>query len=181
MEHLPLMNVHFPPSRESELHEEIKRRANSPWSPQAFDAFGRPPKEGHYYFHRNVVNGECSCTLCAWRDKPGSWIIGAIVPDEGQPTPIPIEQYKRILAEFDAGIAGPAAEAVQGISAIEISQYRLEDYFSPNAVELLRRFCVTSNQGDLGQHLSDQEKWIAFLICVYDDGSNYIGTPSGLA
>lgn len=165
------MNIHFPPDREDELHKVMKQRAEAPWASQSFNPVGKAPEDGDFYFHRNVVGDAPSCTLCIHRKKPGCWIVHAIVPDEGQePNPIPVEQYKTILSEFESEIAEPAANAVQGMTAIEISRFRLEDYFSPKAVELLRRFCQTSNQSDLGTHLSDQEKWIAFLLCVYDDG-----------
>jgi hypothetical protein len=169
MKHRPLMNVQFPPAREDELHNEMKRRAKAPWSAQPFNPFGKEPQDGNFYFHRDIVGDEPACTLCIRRDKPGHWIIHAIVPDEGQPTPIPVQQYKKILSEFDSKIAEPATNSVQGIAAVEISEFRLEDYFSPKAEELLRRFCSTSNQSDLGTHLSDQEKWIAFLLCAFDE------------
>lgn len=169
MEHLPLMNIHFPPTKENELHEEMKRRATPPWSPQAYDAFGKASEDGYFFFHCDAVSSEPSCTLSIHREEPGHWIVYAIIPDKGQVKRIPVKQYKTILSNFESEIAEPAATAIKGMTAIEISQYRLEDYFSPEAVNLLRRFCMTSNQSDLGQHLSDQEKWIAFLICVYDE------------
>ena len=68
-------------------------------------------------------------------------------------------------------IADPAAETVEGMTGIELSQYRLQDYVSPDTVGLLETFCATSNQGDLGSHLSDQEKWIRFLLAAFDDGN----------
>ena len=106
------------------------------------------------------------------RNKEGHWVVQAIVPDEGQISQIPLDMYKAILSEFELQIAEPAANAVEGMTAIELSQYRLEDYFSPNAVALLEAFCATSNQGDLGSHPSDQEKWIRFLLAAYDEGKN---------
>lgn len=170
MEHFPAMNIHFPPARENELHDEMKRRAISPWSPQENDAFDRSPEDGAFYFHRGAVNDEPSCTLCIRREKPGHWVVQAIVPDEGEINPIPPDMYKRILAEFESRIAEPAANGVEGLTAMEFSQYRLEDYFSPKALGLLRTFCDTSNHGDGGSHPSDQEKWINFLLTAYDDG-----------
>src|SRR5262249_29272199 len=173
MEHRPLMNIHFPPAREGELHEVMKRQAKAPWTSQSFNPFGKKPDDGHFYFHRDVMADDPSCTLCIYRKQPGHWIVSTIVPDEGQePNPIPVDRYKTILSEFDSEIAEPAASAVQGMSAIDISTFRLEDYFSPKSVERLRRFCITSNQSDLGTHLSDQEKWIAFLLCAYDEGKD---------
>ena len=172
MERFPAMNIHFPPARGSELHEEMKHRATSPWSPQATDALGRQPETGCYYFHRDRAGDEPACTACIRCDKPGHWIVQNIVPDEGEATTIQIEQYKTILTHFESEIAEPAAEVVEGMTAIELSQDRLEDYFSPNAVDYLQRFCATSNQSDLGGHPSDQEKWIDFLICAYDTGKD---------
>jgi hypothetical protein len=131
------------------------------------------PEDGHFYFHRDTIGDGASCTLCIRREKPGHWVVHAIVPDDGQePNPIPVDQYKAMLSEFDSKIAEPAANDVQGMAAIEISRIRLEDYFSPKSVELLRRFCDTSNQSDLGTNLSDQEKWIAFLLSAYDERKN---------
>jgi hypothetical protein len=169
-EHLPLMNIYFPPACESELHQAMKRRATSPWAPQENDAFDRPAEDGWYYFHREVVADQPSCTLCIAREKEGHWVVQNVVPDEGQISHIPLDTWKAILSEFESQIAEPAADAVEGLTAIEVSEYRLEDYFSPDAVGLLETFCATSNQGDLGSHPSDQEKWIRFLLAAYDDG-----------
>ena len=150
MERFPQMDIRFPPDREEKLHEEMKRMANAPWSPQQCDPHGRPAESRHFYFHRDMVGDEPSCTVCIWRKEPGHWIVTNIVPDEGQPCPIPIHQYKKILTNFESEIANPAAEGVEGITSIDISQYRLEDYFSREAVRLLHYFCETSNQSSLG-------------------------------
>ena len=166
------MNIHFPPARERELHAEMNRRATNPWEPQNHDAFNHPPQDGSYYFHRAVVDDQPSCTLCIHREMDGHWVVQAIVPDEGQPRRIPLDMYKYMLREFETQIAAPAAETVEGMTGVELSQYRLQDYFSPNTVGFLKTFCATSNQGDLGTHPSDQEKWICFLLAAYDDGNN---------
>ena len=134
-EHKPLMNINFPPERELDLRAEMTRRATSPWSPQEHDAFQRPPQDGFFYFHRAVVGDAPSCTVCIQRKKRGHWVVHTIVPDEGQCiSSIPLDMYKTILTTFDSEIAEPAAERVEGMTAIELSQYRLEDYFSPTAV-----------------------------------------------
>ncbi len=169
MEHLPQMHIRFPPAKEAELHEEMKRLASVPWSSQPHNPFGKPADSDHFYFHRDNVNDEPSCTLCIWRNEPGHWIVVAIVPDEGQVHQIPIVQFKKILTNFESYIAEPAAEIVKGITSIDTSNYRLEDYFSPEAVSLLQHFCETSNQSDFGHHPSDQEKWMKFLLRAYDD------------
>jgi len=172
MERYPQMHIHFPQAKESELYEKMKQLAHPPWSPQQHDPHGRPAESSRFYFHRDRVADEPSCTVCIWRDKPGHWIVTGIIPDEGQGHQIPIEQYKKILANFESEIASSAVESVGGIPPmIDISQYRLEDYFSREAVKLLQHFCKTSNQSDLGTHMSDQEKWVAFLLQVYDDGN----------
>jgi len=172
MEHYPHMYVRFPPGKEAELHEEMKRLSIEPWSPQPHNPFGKPVSNDRFYFHRDIVGNEPSCTLCIWRKEPGYWIVGNIVPDEGQISQIPLDQYKKILTEFESNIAEPGAEIVEGITSIELSQYRLEDYFSNDAVKLLELFCTTSNMSDLGQHPSDQEKWMNFLIQSYDDNAD---------
>ncbi len=171
-EHFPIMDIHFPPEREKALHDEMTRRAVPPWSTQEHDALGRPTTSGSFYFHRAVVTNSPSCTVCIHRDNPGHWIINAIVPDEGQNPSIPLETYKEILREFESMIAEPSVEAVSGMCAIQLSKYRLEDYFSPHAVKLLEAFCLSSNHGDLGSHPSDQWKWISFLLAAFDDDKN---------
>jgi len=172
MERCPAMNIHFPPARENELHENMSRRATPPWSAKETDAFERAAKDGFFYFHREMVNDQPACTLCIERVRQGHWVVQNIVPDKGQISTIPIDMYKAILREFESTIAEPAAESVNGMTAIELSQYRLQDYFSPKAVGLLETFCLTSNQGDLGSHSSDQEKWIRFLLTAFDDGND---------
>ncbi len=170
MEHYPALDIRFPPERENELHAAMIASAQAPWSPKDTDALDRPIEAGSYYFHRNVVDGAASCTLCIRREKPGHWVVQNIVPDEGQPAQIPLDQYKLLLREFDSLIAEPATNAVNGVSAIEFSQFRLEDYFSPRTVKLLEAFCGAANQADLGSHPCDQERWLRFLISAYDDG-----------
>jgi len=146
----------------------MKLRATSPWAPQEHDAFNRPPKDDSYYFHRDVVGDQPSCTLCIRRKKEGHWLVQTIVPDEGQIRQIPLDVYKIILGEFESQIAEPATAAVEGMTAIELSLYRLEDYFSPDCVRLLEEFCTTSN--GLGSHPSDQEIWMRFLLAAFDHG-----------
>ena len=53
------------------------------------------------------------------------------------------------------------------MTSIGTSTHTLEDHFSPKAVKLLERFCLTSNAGDLGSDLSDQKKWMDFLLHVH--------------
>lgn len=172
MEHYPKMHIRFPPAREDDLHKEMQRLANTPWSPQAHNPHGKPAGSDHFYFHHDAVGDEPSCTLCIWRSEPGHWTVTGLIPDEGQVNPIPIEQYKSMLTSFDSNIAEPAAATVEGMTSVDISICRLEDYFSPEAVELLKYFCETSNQSDLGQHLDDQRKWMAFLLQAYDDNND---------
>lgn len=172
MEHFPQMHIRFPPAKEVELHKEMKRLASAPWLSQPHNPFGKPADSDRFYFHRDNVGDEPSCTVCIWRNEPGHWIVTNLVPDKGQVNPIPIDQYKKILTNFESEIAEPAAETIKGITSIDTSQYRLEDYFSRDAVRLLRHFCETSNQSDLGHHPSDQEKWIEFLLRVYDDNTD---------
>lgn len=172
MEHLPQMHIRFPPAKEAELHEEMKRLASAPWSSQPHNPFGKPSDSDHFYFHRDNVSDEPSCTLCIWRNEPGHWIVVGIVPDEGQVHQIPIGQFKKILTNFESDIAEPAAETVEGITSIDTSKYRLEDYFSPEAIMLLQHFCETSNQSDFGHHPSDKEKWMEFLLRAYDDNAD---------
>jgi len=165
VEHPPSMSIECPPARESDLHEEMTRRATPPWSRQPHDPLGKPPKEGCFYFHRDAVEDEQACTVCIRRDRPGRWLVQLTADELG---PIPVQQYKRILRAFEAAIADPAATAVGGMAAIGISYYRLDDYFSPAAVDLLRRFCSLTN-GNRAHH-SDQERWIAFLTRAHQDG-----------
>jgi hypothetical protein len=150
----------------------MSKRATAPWSPKETDAMDRAPEGGHYFFHRIRVGTAPACTLCIRREKQGHLVVFSVVPDEGETTPIPVKEYKDILNEFDCLIAGPAVEEFKGMSAMGISQYRLDDYFSPNTVKLLEAFYHSANQGDFGSHPYDQERWMNFLLSAYDDGHN---------
>jgi len=172
MERYPQMDIHFPEAKEKDLHNEMKRLAVTPWSPQEHDPHGRPAEVGKFYFHHKRIDHEPSCSVCIWRKKPGHWIVTNIVPDKGEDNKIPIQQYKKILINFESEIAVPAVEFVEGITSIDMSEYRLEDYFSQKAVKLLENFCKTANLCDLGTHLADQERWIEFLLQAYDDGND---------
>ena len=158
----PLMDIHFPGSREGELLESMKSNAadSDLWQWQSQDPFGRSPESGKFYFHRDANNDEPSCTLCILRKEAGHFIVHTITPDKyGR---IPIDHYVSILNDFDTYIAGPAADTLSGMTAIGTSKHTLNDYFSQEAIRLLKNFCTTSN-GD-GSHPADQDKWRAFLI-----------------
>jgi hypothetical protein len=78
---------------------------------------------------------------------------------------ISIDQYVSILQEFNEIIAEPTAEAIGGMTSLDTSKRRLEDYFSKESIGLLEYFCTSSN--GYGSHPADQRKWRAFLIHVH--------------
>ena len=167
MEVHPLLDIRFDESKEAALLVEMTSRASAPWQWQEHDAFGRPPENGSFYFHRDQRDNEPPCTLCIRREALGHLVVHAVVPDANHVHEIPINQYVDILREFDTLIAGPAAETLNGMTSMDTSRRTLEDYFSPDAVRLLERFCKTANIADGGSDLSDQEKWIDFLLHVH--------------
>jgi len=165
MEVKPIMDIHFPAAQEAELLEAMKSNAESSalWQWQGHDPFKRAPENGKFYFHRDTNNQEPSCTVCLRRLDDGHIIVHTITPDEyGE---IPVNEYVQILNDFESQIAGPAAEALSGMTSIGTSKHTLNDHFSQEAVRLLELFCTTSN--GLGSHPSDQEKWHDFLLYVY--------------
>lgn len=172
MQVYPTMDIRFPESKEAELFDSMRHRASPPWQWQTHDAFGRPPENDSFYFHRDEGDIEPPCTLCMQREAPGHFVIHAIVPDTNTVHKLPVEQYVRIMQEFDEQIAGPATEALEGMTSIGTSKHRLEDYFSAEAIQLLERFCSTSNAADWGSHPSDQDKWMAFLVYVHRSKEN---------
>jgi hypothetical protein len=163
----PLMDIHFPEMREAEWIGAMKSRASPPWTWQAHNAFGRSAENGSLYFHWDGGGAEPPCTLGIQRKAPGHYVVQSIVPDEGAFHTISHDQYVRILTEFEERIADPAAETVGGMVAIGTSTHTLEDYFSLEAIRLLKRFCDTSNIADHGTHPSDQERWMEFLLHVH--------------
>jgi hypothetical protein len=167
MELHPLMDIRFPPAQEAALLQAMKCETEPPWQWQAHDAFRRPPQPGTFYFHRDGLASDPPCTLCIRREAEGHLIVQAIVPDLGTVVEISVDQYVHILRDFETLIAGPAADALGGMTSIGTSTHTLEDYFSPKSLRLLENFCTTSNATDLGSHLSDQEKWMDFLLQVF--------------
>jgi hypothetical protein len=91
-----------------------------------------------------------------------------MVPDEGLVADeLPLEQYIRLLQDFDERVAGPAAELIGGMTQMGTSKHTLSDYFSQTAVDLLDSFCRSANKADLGTHPLDQHRWMAFLLDVH--------------
>jgi hypothetical protein len=166
------MNIRFPIHQEVELVETMKARAKVPWQWRRHDPHGKPAVDGKFYFHRDEAGAEPACTLCILRQDPGNLVVVNIVPDEL--TQLTIDQYVRILRDFDESIAEPAADAVGGMTIIDTDKRRLEDYFSPQAIRLLQRFCDTSNASDLGSHPSDQKKWMEFLLHVHRNSASHV-------
>src|SRR5437899_1840101 len=112
----PLMNIRFPESKEAELVDAMRSLAILPWRWQQHDGFGRPPEEGRCYFHRDELSNDPPCTLCIRRKSPGNFVVGAIIPDANTVREIPVDQYVRILRDFDTRIAEPAADGLGGIT-----------------------------------------------------------------
>jgi hypothetical protein len=166
----PLLDIHFPAARYEELVDLFKERARKPWCWQSLNTHGKKAKDGSIYFHRDAQKGLPACTICIHRKTDGHLVITGIIPDIGGPHRIEHAEYVKILREFDTDIVVPSVSKVEGVSAMETSIRSLEDYFSREAIRLLELFCSTSNQADRGANLSDQEKWIAFLLCVYRGG-----------
>ena len=106
----------FPEDRESDLHEEMIRRATSQWLPSETNTHGRQPEEGHFYFRRAETETEPGGFLCIWRKEPGRWLIINFLTELGVPVVESIEKTMvyRFVREFFDQIAGPAAEAVNG-------------------------------------------------------------------
>lgn len=163
----PDLTIRFPHDREAELLGEMTRLAQPPWSRQDLDTHGGPPREGNFFFHRDEVGDDPALAAVIQRREPGVLIATHLVPDEIGPH-LDVAQYDRILRELDEFIVDPAAKAVDGLSDIDLTDYRLEDYFSPTAVALLEDF---SQCNGYGSHPSDREIWYSFLIQVFDDGN----------
>jgi hypothetical protein len=164
MEVFPDMEIRFPENQERELLARMRSRAADPWSWQPRDAFGRPPEDGHSYFHRRATDEFPPCTICLDRQRPGRLVVGNIVPDAyGE---IPLSQCEHILKDFRDRIASPAARSLKGGTRLGPAQHSLEDYFSKNAIQWLRAFCLHANKCDLGRHRGDQELWMRFLRYV---------------
>jgi hypothetical protein len=161
----PDMDIRFPEDKESTLADAMVSRARGRWE-KSGSPVNRPTGDGEYFFHRESDGGIPACTLCMSRQTPGHLVVRNIVPD-AMGDQITIEQYVTVLREFDDQIAGPAAEGLDGMTSIDTDTRTLEDYFSKDSIARLEHFCKDSNQGDLGTHLADQRKWMAFLIEVH--------------
>jgi hypothetical protein len=162
----PDMNIRFPETREADLVEGMKSRAQGPWRWRDV-----PRKKDYLFFDRDAAGPDPVCTLAIDRREPGNWIVVNITPqskvEHGR---LSVEQYVGLLQDFDRQIAEPAAEELGGLTSIDAHERRLADYFSPRSLELLQRFCETSNVSTLGSHPSDQWKWMSFLLNVHRSG-----------
>lgn len=163
MDVYPDMDIRYPEDAEASLAEGMASRASGLWK-QSGSPVNRPTGDGEYFFHRDTDGVIPACTVCIGRKAPGHSVVRNIVPDKMGEN-IAIEQYVAVLQEFNASIAEPATEAVDGMTSIDTNKRTLEDYFSKESIELLRYFCETSN--GYGSHASDQRKWRAFLLHVH--------------
>lgn len=159
MEIRPLMDIRFDGTRENDLLEDMKSRATDSglWQWQDHNPFGKPPGDGRFYFHHDQ---EPFCTVCIHREEAGHFIV-RITPDESGK--MPVKEFVQILNDFDAQVAGPAAETLSGITSIDTSKRTLHDYFSREAVRLLELFCTTPE---------DQEKWFDFVLYIHRNSEN---------
>ena len=141
----------------------MRGRAADPWSWQPHDAFGNPPEDGHFYFHRHGTDEFPPGSICLYRKRRGILVVGTIARDEDS-TVNPISFAHGILKEFRNRIVSPAAKLANGRVRLGGSQHSLENYFSKKAIHLLKAFC--RSKGDLGRHPCDQEMWMRFLRYV---------------
>jgi hypothetical protein len=115
MQIYPVLTIRFPEHKETDLIAALTARAAPPWRRQEIDAFRCPGLDDHIAFHHDRVGDDPSCTLWIYR-QPGNFEVVNIVPDEPTSDRISIDQYVRILHDFDQAIADPAAESVGGMS-----------------------------------------------------------------
>jgi hypothetical protein len=173
----PLMDIHFPENKKDELINAMKARAVGPtwiwWQPvpakewEDYIFFRWEPSQRHGERTAGMVP---ACTLIFLTREPGHFRMTNLI-HEGPPSyQVSVDQYVRILRDFEERIAGPAAESVNGITSIETHKRTLEDYFGRQAIRLLRYFCKTSNASSRGSHPADEAKWRAFLLQVHRSG-----------
>jgi hypothetical protein len=168
----PTLTIYFPESKDSELVAAMKAQAVLPWrwTDEFADGLG-DARDCYIQFHRVPLETIPPCLLSI-SQSPGKFVVEHIAslaePGIGPPK-LSIDQYVRILRDFDALVAVPAAESVKGTTAMDTDRRTLEDYFSKAAIRLLQRFCETSNVSTLGSHPSDQQKWLGFLLRVHHE------------
>ena len=161
----PDLNIFVPPSREDELVKAMKELAVPPWGLEQYDSVKDPDMvEEYLWFRRDAVGDDAGWNVHVKREPGKLVVVDANVEGVFK---LSVDEYVRVLRQFDKDIAEPAAERVEGMTSIDTDKRRLEDYFSPEAVALLEHFCTGSNKSALGSHPSDQEKWMKFLLEVH--------------
>ena len=99
--------------------------------------------------------------LATWSD--GSLYVSNIVADPYWP--LTSDQYNAIVQEFHDRFTRPAAEAVGVKVELGNPDPQIEDYLSPRATTLLRRFSGLANRAIL--HPRDREHWNEFLAATH--------------
>jgi len=79
------------------------------------------------------------------------------------------DQYNSILSEFYESCVKPAANMAEVDVELSNSEPRIEDFFSPKTVELLRHFSHCANRSHL--HPLDEDRWYKFVTSAHRDGA----------
>ena len=97
----------------------------------------------------------------------GSLYVGNILAEAHQS--LTFDQYNSILADFHDTCALPAARRLGPAVELELSNPNptIEDFLSPNCVNLLRSFSHIANRAML--HPSDRRRWNEFVAAAYRD------------
>lgn len=100
-----------------------------------------------------------------------SWLyVSNIVPREVQQ--LTFDQYNRILNEFEARFAKPAADSIGVRVELSSPEQSIEDWLSPESAKLLTAFSHLANKSTGSAHPMDRERWFDFLIALHRSGEN---------
>lgn len=109
-----------------------------------------------------------AATLYFTRNSAGSFSASNVVPiAKYQLSP---GEYNAILVDFTNRFA-EVFEAQGSTVELTESEADLDHWLNPDAAAMLRTFSTKANKGTGGSHPRDRERWNAFVVAAFRDGS----------
>lgn len=127
------------------------------------------PNEDIIVFEREESEDIDAVELSLWSNN-GGYKVTNIVPRKL--SSLGEHRYNLALQDFVVRVVNPATEIANFDVKESLSRQGLDDWLTPDAATLLRRFSSAANKSTRSRHPSDRSRWLEFLVAVHQANSS---------
>lgn len=165
------LTIRGPSGKLDELRKALIASTSAPWTrSEAREKQlrgGDPSPVDFLVFEREETGTTEAVSLHLWR-KADTYAVTNIVPI--RVPELGRANYNKILQEFAALVAEPAADNTGFEVILSASQESLEDWLSQDSAAALKTFSAAANKSTGSSHPYDKERWMRFLILAHRNG-----------